>query len=323
MTTFLQTCSQRLRTWSATLALAIAAPLAAHAKPIELVVPIAPGGSTDALARVVAEELSKKWNEPVLVISKPGAGVTVAARYVMEQPADGRTLFLGTAVMGVVPFQRVVPFFNAFSAVVPLYNTPWLLYVRASLPVNNLREFIEWAKKNPTGVSFGSTGIGSTTHIDAENFAASTGITMVHVPYAGSAATFPAMAGDHIDAAFASPSMNSQIAKNGGKVKALMVGSDKPLTAWPDIPVVDKNLLGDYRADNWGGIFVLGKTPVAMQDKLNADINAVLALPAVREKFTTLSLVPMGGSREAFTGFVNNERARLGTLIKTRNIPIE
>ena len=121
---FLSNCRQRLFGWTAALLVA-AAPLAAQAKPIELVVPIAPGGSTDALARVIAEELAKKWNEPVIVVSKPGAGVTVAARYVLEQPADGRTLFLGTAVMGVVPFQRVVPFdFNAFAPVVPLLSTP-------------------------------------------------------------------------------------------------------------------------------------------------------------------------------------------------------
>jgi tripartite-type tricarboxylate transporter receptor subunit TctC len=299
-------------------------PIAANAKPIELVVPIAPGGSTDGLARVIAEELAKKWNEPVLVISKPGAGVTVAARYVMEQPADGRTLFLGTAVMGVVPFQKVVPFdYNLFSPVVPLYNTPSVLYVRASLPVNNVREFVEWARKNPAGVSFGSTGVGSTTHIDAENFAATTGINMVHVPYAGSSATFPAMAGDHIDAAFASPSMNSQIAKSGAKVKALMVGSDKPLAAWPDVPVVDRSVMGDYRADNWGGIFLLARTPAPTLDKVNADINAVLALPSVREKFNSFALIPMGGSRESFAAFLASERTRLGALIKTRSIPIE
>ena len=299
-------------------------PLAAQAKPIELVVPSAPGGSTDALARVIAEELAKKWNEPVLVVSKPGAGVTVAARYVMEQPADGRTLFLGTAVMGVVPFQKVVPFdFNLLSPVIALYNTPSVLYVRASLPVNNVREFIAWAKKNPAGVSFGSTGVGSTTHIDAENFAATTGITMVHVPYSGSSATFPAMAGDHIDAAFASPSMNSQIAKGGSRVKALMVGSDKPLTAWPDVPIVEKGLMGDYRADNWGGIFLLAKTTAPILDRINQDINAVLEMPVVREKFNNFALVPMGGPRGAFVSFLASERTRLGALIKTRNIPIE
>ena len=319
-----------IHSWRHRLALVVATaafawvPLGAQSKPIELVVPIAPGGSTDTVARLIAEELAKKWNEPVLVISKPGAGVTVAARYVMEQPADGRTLFLGTAVMGVVPFQKVVPFdYQLFAPVVPLYNTPSVLYVRASLPVNYVREFVEWAKKNNKGVSFGSTGVGSTTHIDAENFAAVTGIQMVHVPYAGSAATFPAMAGDHIDASFASPSMNSQIAKNGAKVKALMVGSDKPLAQWPDVPVVDKSVLGDYRADNWGGIFVLGKTPPAALERLNADINAVLALPAVREKFLNFALIPMGGTPEAFATFIAEERKRLGTLIKSRNIPIE
>jgi len=299
------------------------APLAASAKPIEMVVPIAPGGSTDSLSRVVADELSKRLNEPVIVVSKPGAGITVAARYVAEQPADGRTLFMGTAVFSVLPFQKTIPFdYNAFAPVAPVYSTPSVLYVRASLPANNVREFIEWAKNSPQGVSFGSTGIGGATHIDAESFAAAAGIKMVHVPYAGSSATFPAMAGDHIDAAFGSPSNRGQIQK-GARVKALMVGSDKPLADWTELPTVDRNLLGNFRAENWAGVFVLAKTPAAIQDKLNADLNAVLSLPAVKERFASFSVAPVGGTREAFVNFLNADRTRLGTVIKARNIPLE
>lgn len=299
-----------------------AAPLAA-AKPIEMVVPIAPGASTDGLARVVAEELGKRLGEPVIVVSKPGAGITVAARYVAEQPADGRTLFMGTAVLSVLPFYKVIPFdYNAFAPIAPVYTTPSVLYVRASLPANNPKEFIEWAKAQAKGVSFGSSGIASATHIDAEALAATAGFKMVHVPYSGSAATFPAMGGDHIDAAFGSPSNRGQIQK-GAKVKAIMVGSDKPLADWPDLPTVDPKLLGNYRAENWAGVFVLAKTPVAMQDKLNADLNAVLATPAVKERFATFAVAPVGGTREAFAKFIEADRARLGAVVKSRNIPLE
>lgn len=296
-------------------------PAAVHAKPIELVVPIAPGGSTDALARVIADELAKRMNEPVVVLTRPGGGNTVAARYVLDQPADGRTLMLGTAVMAVVPHQKPPPFdFNQLVPVVGLYNTPSVLFVRASLPVNNMKEFLEWARKNPKGVSFGSTGVGSTTHIDAESLAAVGKFDMVHVPYAGSSQTFTAMGGDHIDAAFGSPAMVAQAGKQGTKVKPLMIGSDRAVPGITDVPGVDKNLLGDFRADNWGAIFVSARTPADVQQSLNAQINAVLNAPAVRERYASFMYQPMGGSRDEFENFLRRDRARIGQLLQARNI---
>jgi tripartite-type tricarboxylate transporter receptor subunit TctC len=293
----------------------------AFAKPIEIVVPIAPGGSSDALARLVADELGKRIGEPVIVLSKPGGGNTVAARYVLDQPADGRTLLLGTAVLSVVPHQKPLPFdYNALVPVSGVYNTPSVLYVRASLPANNVREFIDWARKNPNGVSFGSTGVGSTTHIDAEAMSAAANFKMVHVPFAGSSQTFTAMGGDHIDAAFGSPSMISQAGKQGGKVKPLMVGSDKPLAAAPQVVPVDKALLGDFRSENWAALFVSAKTAPDVQEKLNKDLSAVLALPSVKEKFASYLVQPIGGTRAEFEHFLRQDRARIGAVLQSRGI---
>lgn len=295
--------------------------VAAAAKPIEVVVPIAPGGSSDALARVVADELSKRLGEPVVVANKSGAGNTVAARYVLDQPADGRTLLLGTAVLSVVPFQKPVPFdYKALVPVTGMYNTPSVLFVRASLPASNMREFIEWARSNPAGVSFGSTGVGSTTHIDAEALSAAGNFKMVHVPFTGSSQTFTAMGGDHIDAAFGSPSMIVQAGKKGDKVKALMVGSDKSLPAAPQVPPVDKALLGDFRADNWGALFVSAKTPADVQEKLNRELASILASPSVREKFNVYMVQPIGGTRAEFENFLKQDRARIGALLQARGI---
>lgn len=304
----------------ALLALSLAAAIAC-AKPIELVVPIAPGGSSDALSRLVADELSRRLGEPVVVMSKPGGGNTVAARYVLDQPADGRTLMMATAVLSVVPFQKPIPFdYNALVPVIGVYNTPSVLFVRASLPANNFKEFMEWARKEPNGVSFGSTGVGSTTHIDAEALSAAASFKMVHVPYAGSSQTFTAMGGDHIDAAFGSPSMILQAGKQGNKVKPLLVGSDKPLAAAPQVPGVDPALLGDFRSENWGAVFVSAKTPPAVQEKLNRDIAAVLALPAIRERFATFMVQPIGGTRAEFESFLKQDRARIGGVLQTRGI---
>lgn len=304
-----------------TLAAGLAFAAGALAKPIEIVVPIAPGGSSDALARVVADELAKRMGEPVVVLNKPGGGNTVGARYVLEQPADGRTLLMGTAVLSVVPHQKPAPFdYNQLVPVTGVYNTPSVLFVRASLPANNIREFIEWARKNEKGVSFGSTGVGSTTHIDAEAMSAAASFKMVHVPYAGSSQTFTAMGGDHIDAAFGSPSMIAQAGKQGNKVKPLMIGSDKPLAAAPQVPPTDKSLLGDWRSENWAAMFVHVNTPADVQEKLNRDIAAVLALPAVREKFNNFLVQPIGGTRADFEKFLREDRARIGNILQTRGI---
>ena len=304
----------------ALLALALTA-VVACAKPIELVVPIAPGGSADALSRLVADELAKRIGEPVVVMSKPGGGNTVAARYVLDQPADGRTLMIGTAVLSVVPFQKPPPFdYNALTPVTGVYNTPSVLFVRASLPVANVKEFLDWARKVPGGVSFGSSGVGSTTHIDAEALSAAAGFKMIHVPYAGSSQTFTAMGGDHIDAAFGSPSMLSQAGKQGIKVRPLMIGSDKPLAAALQVPPVDPALLGDFRSENWAAVFVSAKTPVAVQEKLNRDLTAVLVLPALRERFATFMVQPIGGTRAEFESFLKRDRARIGAVLQAGNI---
>ncbi|MCC6992042.1 MAG: tripartite tricarboxylate transporter substrate binding protein, partial [Acidobacteria bacterium] len=283
-----------LRRFAALLAVAAGA---VAARPIEIVVPIAPGGAADTLTRVVAEEFARRVGEPVVVLTKPGGGNTVAARYVLEQPADGRTLLLGTAVLSVVPHQKPPPFdVQTLVPVTGVYSTPSVLYVRASLPVNNLREFAEWARANPRGVVFGSTGVGSTTHIDAEALSAAANFKLVHVPYAGSSQTFTAMGGDHIDAAFGSPAMIAQAGKQGPKVKALMVGSERPLAAAPEVPPVDRALLGDFRAENWAALFVSARTPPEVADKLSRDLAAVMALPAIREKFASFLVQPIGGT---------------------------
>jgi tripartite-type tricarboxylate transporter receptor subunit TctC len=310
-----------MKRWLSMLLAGLAVASGALARPIELVVPIAPGGSSDALARLVADELSKRVGEPVVVLSKPGGGNTVAARYVLEQPADGRTMLLGTAVLSVVPHQKPPPFdYNALVPVTGVYNTPSVLFVRASLPVNNVREFIDWARRNTAGVSFGSTGVGSTTHIDAEAMSAAANFKMVHVPYAGSSQTFTAMGGDHIDAAFGSPSMIAQAGKQGNKVKPLMIGNGKGLPAAPQVPPVDKDLLGEFRSENWAGIFVAARTPAEIQDKLNRDLVAVLALPSVKEKFANFLVQPIGGTRTEFENFLRQDRARIGAVLQSRGI---
>jgi tripartite-type tricarboxylate transporter receptor subunit TctC len=292
----------------------------AAGKTMELVIPLAPGGAMDATGRAVADELSRRINEPVVVLNKPGAGTMIGTRFVAEQGStDGRTLLLGAMAMTTTEFQAGAPFNIADLA--PVAYVGWqvtVLYVRATLPVNTMAEFIQWAKASSNGVNFGSSGNGSTPHLAAEQVAARTGIKITHVPFAGSSAFIPALVGGHIDAVFDAPSTRSLV--KAGKLKALMVGSSKPIADWPELATADAAGLPGFRSGGWYGVFVPARTPIDVQQKLNTEINAVLNVAAVRDKFATLGVEPAGGSPADFNHLINTERDRLRQLVKSRNL---
>lgn len=295
-----------------------------HAKPIELVVPYAAGGFTDAVARHMADALSKKWGEPVVVVNKTGAASVVGIRYAIDQgTADGRTILLGSLGYITTQFQsRGAPFdVKALAPVAYLGSTPSVLYIRADIPANNYREFAEWARKKPDGVAFGTSGVASSPHLNAEELAATSGFRLLSIPYPGSSASIPAMAGGHIDAVFESSGSRSMV--ETGKIRALMVGSEKPLASWPELPTADAAGVKGFRSGSWFGLFLPAKTPVDLQLKLNADVNAVLASPAIQETFRQMDFIAGGGRPEAFVQFLDAEKRKLGALIKSRNIRVD
>ena len=297
---------------------------AAVGRPFEIVIPLAPGGPADLGGRTIAEELTKKWNESVITVSKPGAGMVLAVRYLLEHGGtEGRTMMLGGLGYTTSQFRPTGAPFKA-EEIAPVAYLGWIatvLYIRASIPANTVAEFVTWAKNNPQGVSFASSGIGSSPHIAAEEFAASTGIKMSHIPYTGSATFMPAIMGGHVDAVFDSPSSRQHVVS--GKIKALMYGSDKLLPSWPELPVGSAVGLPGFKAGSWFGFLVPAKTPLAIQKKLNQDINEVLHLPAVRTRLTQLGFEIAGGTAEDFDKFLLSEHARIKKIIQTRNLVID
>ncbi|WP_423455017.1 Bug family tripartite tricarboxylate transporter substrate binding protein [Ottowia sp. VDI28] len=296
----------------------------ANAKTIELVVPYAAGGFTDALARHVADALSKRIGEPVVVVNKTGAASVVGIRYAIEQGGtDGRTILLGSLGYITTQFQRRGAPFDpkALAPVVLLGATPSVLYVRASIPAKNYQEFVEWARKQPSGISFGTSGVASSPHLNAEDLAATSGFQILAVPYAGSSASMPAMAGGHIDAVF--ESSGSRALVETGKIKALLVGSDKPLASWPEVPTAEAAGVPGFRSGSWFGLFLPAQTPASLRKKLNADINAVLTSAELAERFRQMDFNAAGGTPEAFSKFLEAEKAKLGHLISTRHIHVD
>lgn len=308
------------RWWVSCLALASGVVLA---RPVELLVPYPAGGFTDVMARAVAQDLSRLWNEPVIVTNKPGANSVVAIRHAIEQGgADGRLILLGSFGYLTMQFQsRGAPFDpKALAPVVLLGSTASVLYVRGSIPAATVQEFVAWGRK-AGGVSFGTSGVASSPHLDAEEFAARTGLGMTHVPFAGSSASIPALAGGHVDAVFDSAASRAMV--RAGKIRALMVGDDTALPDWPELPTAREAGLPGFRSGTWFGLFVNARTPRALQRKLNEDVNKVLATVELRARLTQMDFAVKAGGQEAFEQFLVSEQKKLETLIRTRHINVD
>lgn len=306
----------------ALVAAAFCAPARAE-KPVELVIPIATGGALDAATRVVGVELASKWKESVLPVNKPGAGMVLGVKYTLEQPADGRTIMVAGLPYTTAQFRQAGSPFNP-DEMAPVAYMGWqatVLYIRSSIPANTVAEFVQWAKAQPQGVSFASSGVGSSPHIAAEEFAALTGIRITHVPYTGSGAFQPAIQGGHVDAVFDAPS--SRVHVQSGKLKALFIGNKDPFPGWPELPTAPAAGLPTFKSGSWYGFLVPARTPAATVQKLNADINEVLRLPTVRARLDELGIQPAPGSAEDFGRLLKSEHARLGSVIHSRKIAID
>ncbi|CAN5388924.1 tripartite tricarboxylate transporter substrate binding protein [soil metagenome] len=298
---------------------------AAHAqRPYELVIPIAAGGSMDVIARSIAQAMSHEIGEQISPINKVGAGTLIGTKQVaLDTSKDGRQLLFAGMPFTTLQFKKGGPAFNTADLKPVIYVgwQPTVLYVRSSIPADDFKSFLAWAKAAPQGVTFASSGTGSSPHIGAEQLAAMTGIKIVNIPMAGSSAFVPAVAGDHVDAVF-DGTATRQIAKTG-KLKALMVGSDTPLPDWPELPTANAVGLPQFRAGTWYGILVPASTPDAEVRKLNATLNAALKSPAVVERAREIGITLAGGSEKDFADVLRSENDRIKTLISTRGIVIE
>lgn len=290
---------------------------------VEITVPYPAGGFTDILTRSLSDEVGRRLGEPVIVANRPGANSVLAMRQVIEHgAADGSSIILGSLGYLTTQWQRAgAPFDrSALSPIVFAGSTPVVLYIRADIPATTAREFVAWAKTQPS-VSFGTSGPASSPHLSAENFCGVTGVKMLHVPFAGSPATLAALAGGHIDAAFDSVASRTMLAT--GRVRALMQGDRDPLPQWPELPTPAQAGLPGTGFSSWFGYFVPARTPAAVQDRLNGEFNAAMRSPAVHARLQQLCLVHGGGSRAEFASFLVAENERLGQLIHSRHIVLD
>jgi tripartite-type tricarboxylate transporter receptor subunit TctC len=293
------------------------------AKPVQLIVPYTPGGLTDGLGRIIATKLSEKWGKPVLVDNRPGGGSTIGTAHVASAAPDGYTLLEGSVGMITNPYlMKKLPYDpKALLPVALVGVAPLIIVVSPSLPAKNLQELIAYARSQPNGVTFASSGNGSSPHITAALLAGKAGIKIVHVPYKGTAPALNDLLGGQVNAAFDTRLTEPYL--RTGKLRAIAVADDKRLAKLPNLPTIAESGVPGVTAKSWFGFFVPTGTPKAVRDKLANDILDVARLPEVQARITGIGLEPETMNTHAFEEFLQEENRKWGDVIRSQNITLD
>ena len=294
-------------------------------KPIKLIAPVAAGGGLDNLARKVAERLSKNLGQTIIIENMGGGGGTIASQYVAKAAPDGYTLLVSyVATHGTNPAVRKLPYdaIKDFTAIGMIGATPNVLVINPDVPAKNLKEFVEYAKKNPAKLSYGSAGPGSLTHLGVEQFKLGADIFMVHIPYRGIAPAFTDLLAGQTQAMLPSLFAAMPYLKSN-RVRALAVTGQKRSPAEPSIPTFKELGYNGFDGQQWYGITGPANMPEPIVRKLNAELNKVLASPDLAEQMASEAMTLMPMTPEQFTAYVKEDIARWAKVAKDRKIEIE
>ena len=300
-------------------------------KPVRIIVPFPPGGTTDIVARSLGVELQKMWGQPVIVENRAGAGGNVGAEAVAKSANDGYTLLMGTVGTHAInaplfaqngnkmPFDPVKDFVPITLAA----GVPNVMVVHPKVPVNSVSEFIAYAKANPGKLNMASSGNGTSIHLTGELFKTMTETYMVHLPYRGSAPAVSDLLAGNTDVMFDNlPSALPHI--KAGKLKALAVTSRARSPALPNVPTIEEAAkLNGFDASSWFGLFAPAGTSRTIVDKIQADVAKALAMPEVRERFVAQGAQPSGSTPDQFAAFIRAETDKWTKVVKISNAKVD
>ena len=293
---------------------------------IRLIVPFPPGGSTDIAARIVGEQLSETWKQPVVIENRSGAGGSVGAEAVARMPADGYAL-----IMGVTGSHAINTSLNPKLSYHPLRDfepitlvgvLPNVLVVHPSVQANTLPELIALAKRQPGKLTYASLGQGTAAHLTVEMFKSLAGIDLLHVPYKGSTPAMTAMLSGEVNVMIDGlPTSLTHI--RSGKMRALAVTSLVRTKAAPDIPTIAENGFAGFSADAWSGLFAPKGTPTPIIDKLYAEVARILKTQAVQDRFAPLGLQAIGNTPAEYTAFLKAEIEKWAQFVRVSGAKVE
>ena len=291
-------------------------------KPVKIIVPWAPGGSTDILARTVADKLTRSLGEPVIVENKPGASGNIGSDFVAKSAPDGYTLLFGSmsthainpAINPNMPFKGVEDF-TPIALLAYVTNT---MVVHPSLPVSNLREFIDYCKAHPGKIAYASAGPGSTNHLSAALLEKMTGCQMLHVPYKGGAPAVTDTVGGQVQM-FITAGTQSLPHVKAGRLKLLAVTENHRTALLKDTPTVAETVPG-YEMAVWYGAFGPKGMSPELQKRLNAEINRIMVLPVVKEKMEAIGVEPVNETPEQFAATLRSDADKWGKLVRELGI---
>lgn len=300
------------------LTVAMAAPFLANradaadypTKPLKIIVPYAPGGGADAVARILAQHAGASMGQSIVVENKGGAGSIIGTELVAKAEPDGYTLLLGQsgpisinpAVYKTLPYDPV----KDLAPITMTNSYPYVLVVNGKLPVNTLQEFIALGKSKPGSMNYGTTGVGAANHLMSELFCAKTGVKMTHIPYRGTALAVADAVAGNVTMVFSDP-VSALPQVSSGNLKALAVTSPERAAAFPTVPTMKESGYPEVEAVAWHGIFAPARTPQPILDRLNTEFVKALQIAEVKEMLSKQAMQPVGDTQQQFAAFLKKD----------------
>lgn len=288
-------------------------------RPLRLVVPFPPGGSTDIVARLVAQKLGEALGQPMIVDNRAGAGGMIGAENVAKSPADGYSLLLASSgPIAIVPALQPKLGYDSvrdFAPISIIATIPTMLVVNEKVPARSVSELIALAKARPGQLNFASTGVGATPHLAGEVFKSMAGVDIGHVPYKGSAPALTDLMGGQVDMMFEQiPAVLPHV--QSGKLRALAVGSARRVAALPDLPTISESGLSGFDVVSWFGIMAPAGTPAPIVARLHAELAKIMRMPDVSEKLASLGAEPQASTPQAFGQTIVAELPKWAEIIR-------
>jgi len=292
---------------------------------VRLVVPFPPGGFNDQLARILGQKLHEAWGQTVVVENRPGGGSQIGTQAVATATPDGYTLLMASFAFAVNPaLYAKLPYdtLRDFAPVILCAATPNLLVVGSEVPVKSLKDLVALAKSKPGELAYASAGLGSSNHLSMEMLKTRAGIDLIHVPYKGSAPAVIDVVGGRVQAMFDNvPNVLPQV--QSGKLRALAVTSPRRFALMPELPTVAESGIRDFEVSVWFGVVAPARTPQAVIDRINKDINRILLLPEVQSTLKLQGVETVGGSPQQFAVHLRNQMTRWSGVVKEAGIRLE